>query len=422
MPSISRISVACLSASLACAGGPNPGGLAPGSSTDGRADGGTASVSPDGGTAPAPVTAPVTAPAPAPGWVLARSEDFESVALGSPLWQPDPVPDDGPFADHGAFFRNLGVVPPPAFRLSAPFGQEGWLTVESYTRSAGAPFASFASVVPDPANPRNHVLRIASPAHTDATVVRPTVPLPPRYRVSLRVGFPSFGDGLPGLNGYRGGETAEPFSSDDATRQNGFYWLTILDAPPRPHNNTWIHHHRKVVIDSDNHFPAWMEIYDGRQFTPSGEHPVMMFALDGKGQGTERTGKPFLSFAGGAWQPSGMVRAADAYLPGEWYSVSIERSEGRFTLEISGRFRYGGQTTYRSSIDYAANCVWHFNQSPAEDASRCIDPGYYPSIGPSFPNWPAATTWPDYFMFGDPHTNYYTGEVYYDDVRLEVWR
>jgi len=23
-------------------------------------------------------------------------------------------------------------------------------------------------------------------------------------------------------------------------------------------------------------------------------------------------------------------------------------------------------------------------------------------------------------MFGDPHTNYYRGEVYYDDVRLEV--
>lgn len=28
--------------------------------------------------------------------------------------------------------------------------------------------------------------------------------------------------------------------------------------------------------------------------------------------------------------------------------------------------------------------------------------------------------WPEYFMFGDPHTNYYRGEVYYDDLRLEV--
>jgi hypothetical protein len=25
------------------------------------------------------------------------------------------------------------------------------------------------------------------------------------------------------------------------------------------------------------------------------------------------------------------------------------------------------------------------------------------------------------FLFGDPHTNYYEGQVFYDDVRLEVW-
>ncbi|GAC1535307.1 MAG: hypothetical protein NVS2B9_00460 [Myxococcales bacterium] len=344
------------------------------------------------------------------------------MSLGAPAWQPDPVPDDGPFADRGAFFQKRGVVPPAAYRISSPFGAGGWLTVESYTRSGGAPFANFAAVVADPANPANHVLRIASPAHTDATVIRPTRPLPPRYRISLRVGFADFGDGRPGPNGYRGGETAEPWWRDDATRQNGFYWLSILDALPRPHNNTWIHHHRKVVIDSDNNVPPWMEVFDGKGFIWSGEHPVMMFALDGAGAGTVGAGKPFLSFSGGAWQPSGRIRAVDAYLPREWYRVSIERSDGRFTLEIAGRFKYGGVTVYRSSIDAAANCVWHFNRSPGEAPARCIDDGRYPSLGPEFPNWPAAAGWPDYFMFGDPHTNYYRGEVYYDDVRLEVPR
>ena len=266
------------------------------------------------------------------------------------------------------------------------------------------------------------MLRIASPAHTDGTVVRPTHPLPERYRVSLRVGFPNFGDGRPGLNGYGGGETAEPWSDENATAQNGFYWLTILDSLPRPHNNTWIHHHRKVVIDSDNNVPPWMQIFDGQRFVVSGEHPIMMFALDGKGEGTELTGKPFLSYSEGAWQPSGDIRAVDSYLPGEWYRVSIDRTDGRFTMEISGRFRYGGQTTYRSSIDAAANCVWHFNRSAADDASRCVDEGHLPSLDSSFPNWPAGGTWPDWFMFGDPHTNYYEGDVLYDDVRLEVWR
>ena len=28
---------------------------------------------------------------------------------------------------------------------------------------------------------------------------------------------------------------------------------------------------------------------------------------------------------------------------------------------------------------------------------------------------------PDFFMFGDPHNNYYRGEVFYDDVNLEYW-
>jgi hypothetical protein len=409
-----RIFLACLAAAaVACSRGdaPPPGDPAIGppdaGGTPGQPDASGQPSQPDGGT---------------PGWVVESEEDFQSADLGAPQWQADPVPDDGPFADQGAFFRKQHVVQPQGFRISSAFGRGGWLTLESYTRNRGSPFSSHASIVADPADPSNRVLRIASPAHTDGTVVRPTRPLPERYRVSLRVGFANFGDGRPGLNGYGGGETAEPWSNDDATAQNGFYWLTILDSVPRPHNNTWIHHHRKVVIDSDNNVPPWMQIFDGRQFVVSGEHPIMMFALDGKGQGTELTGKPFLSYSAGAWQPSGDIRAVDSYLPGEWYRVSIERSDGRFTMEISGRFRYGGQSTYRSTIDAAASCVWHFNRSAAEDASRCVDEGHLPSLDASFPNWPAGATWPDWFMFGDPHTNYYEGDVLYDDVRLEVWR
>lgn len=29
---------------------------------------------------------------------------------------------------------------------------------------------------------------------------------------------------------------------------------------------------------------------------------------------------------------------------------------------------------------------------------------------------------PDFFMFGDPHNNYYRGSVYYDDIKLEAWQ
>src|SRR5205823_1412360 len=124
-------------------------------------------------------------------WVTGYHEDFESFAAPPASWQPDSFPDDGPFSDNGTFFRGRGVVPPKAFRATVPLG---WLTVESYTRAENAAFADRFSVVPDPANPANHVLRIASPAHTDATVIRPTDPLPAKYRVSLRIGFADFGD------------------------------------------------------------------------------------------------------------------------------------------------------------------------------------------------------------------------------------
>ena len=305
-----------------------------------------------------------------------------------------------------------GVVPPKAFRTSVPFGDQNWLTAESYTRNDQRPFGDLLSIVPDPSGAPGHVLKLASPAHTDATVIRPSQPLPSKYRVSLRVGFANFGDGKPGLNGYTTGkETAEPWHAADlASGQNGFYWLTILDAMPRPHNNTWIHHHRKVVIDSDNNTPPWMEMWNGSSFNLNGEQPIMMIALDGTQPVSDLYGNPFLSYSAGAWQPSGDIRAVDSYLPNEWYSASIERADGKLTMRISGRFKYGGVRTYTAVVDMAAACVWHFNQTVEEQRAACAGP-----------DWPAGSAFPDWFMFGDPHNNYYQGYVYYDDVQLETW-
>ncbi len=320
--------------------GPSSGGTNGG--TNGGGDGGGGG----GGNGGGPTT---------PGWTVLAREDFESGALPSATFAPDPVPDDGPFSDGGAFFD--GVTPPAAFRASQQFGQGGWLTVESYSRRAGATLAEHVSVVADPAGAANHALRLRSPEHTDGTVVRPTAPLPARYRISLRVGFAAFGDGKAGLNGYdAGSETAGPWwPQEDATTQNGFYWLTILDAQPRPHNNTWIHHHRKVVVDSDNNYPPWMEIWNGSSFVASGEHPIMVIALDGTKTPDPKIGLPFLSYANGAWQASGAIRAVDAYLPRTWYRVTIERAPSAtsggpsYTIEISGRFasRPDEDRTYR---------------------------------------------------------------------------
>src|SRR3954470_19386378 len=107
------------------------------------------------------------------GWAIAYKEDFQQTAVPEAAWAPDPFPDDGPYSDDGAYFRGRGVVPPAGFRISAPLGTDGWLRIESYTRSSATPFHDLASVTGDPADPANRVLRIASPAHTDGTVIRP---------------------------------------------------------------------------------------------------------------------------------------------------------------------------------------------------------------------------------------------------------
>ncbi len=380
---------------------------------------------PDAPATPGPPPAP--AKPGAPGWELVYHEDFEAPAvLGTPpAWTPDTYPDDGPFSDRSDYFLVKGITPPVAHRRSHPLGEDGWLTIESYSRSAATAFADQTEVVPDPDGSDNRVLRLRSPEHTDATVVRSTQALPLRYRVSLRVGHADFGDGVAGgKNGYDGGERAEPWVEYDATRQNGFYWLTILDAVPRPHNNVWIHHHRKVVVDSDNHFPPWMEIFDGTRFVASGERPIMVIAVDGSpgAVGHPLWGKPFLSFSAGQWQPSGTIRAVDSYQPGTWYDVTIERDVDRFTIELRGDFAHGGTRTYRGAIDPAGTCVWHFNRPGEAAPTSCIDETPFAESQSPVPRWPAGQGWPDYFMFGDPHANFYEGQVYYDDIRLEVWR
>lgn len=331
-------------------------------------------------------------------WKVLYEENFDGPAAlfkaGTPAWVADTFQNTDRFSDGGAYFTEHGVKPPAAVRAEGSFGKDGWLSVAAYSRSSQTNFSDLFRVVPDPANPANHVLEVSSPKHTDGLVVRSTKPLPAKYRVCLKVGFASFGDGKPGphsLNGYAGGETDEPWSNGDASLENGFYWLTILDATPRPHNNLWIHHHRKVVIDSDNNKEAWTNIWEGKGWVADGQHPIMMFGLDKNGEDEDSTGRPFLSWSNGALQPSGQIRAVDAYKDNTWYSACIAREETAFVLTVSGDFKWGGQQTYVGTIPLSAN--------------------YGTGEGV-----------PDYFMFGDPHNNYYRGSVYYDDIRLETWQ
>jgi len=315
--------------------------------------------------------------------------------------------DSDRYADNGAYFKekNASFAPPKnAFRSSSRLGQDGWLELQSYSRETSAASDGLAEIVTDPTNPKNHVLRIRSPRHTDATVLRSAGPLPPVYRICARVGYPSFGSSVSEKqNGYLGTERAEPWLDMSSVYENGFYWLAILDSEPSPHNNVYIHHHRKVVIDSDNNdYPddqikggAWSYIWNGKEFLQTGRHMINMFALDRDHRETvynyDRTGQPFVGYSAGKWNVEAevqQVRAVDAYLDNKWYEVCIARTTETYTLKIEGDFQYGGKQNYEASLPVAK--VFH------------------------------ADGFPDYFMLGDPHVNFYRGEMYVDDVRLEV--
>jgi hypothetical protein len=169
-----------------------------------------------------------------------------------PKWRADPAEYQGPYSESGEYFQAQGIVAPEASRSSIDIGEDGWLVAEVYTRTKDPIILDYLDVVPDPQDAKNTVLKISTPHHTDGTIIRSKKTLPPEYRISLRIGYANYGDENE-LNGYdAGNERAEPWVNLPATGHNGFYWFAILDSQPQPHNNIWIHHHRKFVIDSWN--------------------------------------------------------------------------------------------------------------------------------------------------------------------------
>lgn len=357
----------------------------------------------------AALLASCTPPQPEIRWKLVFSEDFESLRLAPAAFKPNTLVETDRHADDGAYFQERAAQAgkpfeaPFSYRSSTRIGAEGWLQLEGYTQDPKRRAAELFSLQPRPSHPGDHVLRLSSLRHNDGAVLRSAQPLPPQYRVCLQAGFARFGNGRLDVehNGYLGNERAGPWLDMSSVFENGHYWLAILSAEPKPRNNVWIHHHRKVVLDSDNNvYPAedggaWTRIWNGKSFVQSGERPVMIFALD-RDHGDypkkyDRTGQPFLSWAADRWNPEALVheiRAADAYLPERWYEVCIQKTVAEYRLSMDGEFKFGGRHKYEAALPRA----------------KVFDPSGSP----------------DYFMTGDPHVNFYRGSMLINDVRLYV--
>ena len=391
-------------------------------------------------------------PAAAARWRLVHHETFDA-PFAEPVWVEDRYGDDSryhvdAFDDDGAFFAERGGAVFAAnlgrfrsFRHSSRYGQDGWLTVELYGRDDdrdGVPETGGRFVS------RNGVAHLISTRHTDGAILRSTRPLPRRYRVEVTVSNIAFGGDRDGAwthggkqNGYDGDEIADPWMFRDgdptprpAVTQNGVYFLCITDyAEPAPHNNVFIHHHRKVVMDTDNnHYApepgampadAWSRVWNpvtGRGEV-DGSRYVSMLWLDGSGFGHDWFGNRFVSYTPGGWKTGDDLIFVDKYLDGEAYTFAIERDDDAYTLSVSGRFHHGGRTTYRGSRRFRdAPVTWHYNQTPAgyageHDEVRTLG-------GRAVHTWPAGSAYPDHFFVGDPHINFYEGTADFDDVKL----
>lgn len=433
--------------------------------------------------------APVAAdPGPAvtglPGWRLVHRETFQRhIDDAAVPWTRDiPGPtspyDVDDYDEDGRFFEAVGgpafsrhLAETHLYRKSLRFGDRGWLTAELAARDTdhdghpdGAPTLTTERV---PHYGPAALLR--EPSHHGGIVIRSTRPLPRSYRVEMTLVTLDFGGQRDGawdypdgrINGYSpdGCKTNHPWATggdftppecewyDVRTDSNGFYFLGIMDYPrTAPHNNVFIHTHRKVAMDAYNRYK-----YTGsglrycnpatRQYEPysagTGNGVNAIFMTD-KRRYTNQPGTDYLmesecGFAMGGAIVS-QVDLRPELMPRHRYTFAIERTDpdgdgpdGGYTMEMSGVFAHIGPATLRYHRKFVqdGHAIWHYNQTPGEyDGSRNTDWTYPGPYGEYVHRdvWPAGSAYPDYLLIGDPHINFYEGSARIGDIRLYVPR
>lgn len=402
-------------------------------------------------------------------WRLVHEETFEkSLTDSSTSWVIDPLGKNSPWAtdhlgDDGDFFHINGgdefrkqLRSFQIYRKRFRFGENGWLTAELAARghSKGKP-DNPPSLQSGKLNGRSVGLLI-DPDSFDGVVIHPTDALPIRYRIEYELVAYEFGGSRKGdwkrggrINGYRndGVQTTHPWSwghdktislSDEqwpnVRGANGFYYLAIVDYPnPAPHNNVFIHTHRKVVIDSYNvQGPGGWEVCDpvAKTYSISDDNVLhMFFAIPGSSLESKAVMQTECGIAygneSGRTQFVGVAKMRPELMPGKTYRFAIERDAKGYTLEASGDFASIGQHTFRYHRDFIAEGrpIWHYNQTPEEYDGSFEKPWTYKGPFGDIAidhSWPKGSAYPDYFVIGDPHLNYYAGTAAIGPIRLYV--
>lgn len=297
-------------------------------------------------------------------------------------------------------------------------------------------------------------------------VIRSTDALPSEYRIEYTLRSIDFGGQRDGsfeyddkYNGYtndvrksnfpwkRDGDfTGESNHNNEnfgeVINENGYYFLSIMDYEnPAPHNNIFIHNHRKVGMDAYNVSASWANSYG--VCNPATEE--IYGQLDPQSSNNAVNG---IFFAGDTFRDESIAYNSFMFetecgsftdeeteytilsnaeiqpelMPEETYQFAIERTENSYVMEMSGDFKHIGETTLRYERDFIEDDrpIWHYNNTPEEydgqfNSTLTFD-GPYGSY--SVEQWPEGSAYPDYFLIGIPHINYYEGSAVVDDIKL----
>src|SRR5690625_693293 len=416
-------------------------------------------------------------------WELVYQEDFEDFDINEKLvqdewihddlaseednrWNVDHLDDNGKYFEvrqGQEFYEKLEEM--KLYRQQVAFGEDDWLTLELAARdfdtSSEQPDESlqpYGEIVDDGTG--NNVLTLNEPEYEGGVLVRSSDELPEQYRIEYDLHNVNFGglneDGEieydDKYNGYS--ETDKELdgfpwtSGEDVKQANGFYYLGIMDYEnPAPHNNVFIHNHRKVVFDSystedlpygqDKKIcnPDSGENYD--YYSEDSAHlPVYLGFTNAYHQNFFNEDLLYPPMAVKS-ECDDVTESDDIYsafeldplvLSGEGhYKMAVERLEDSYVIEVTGKTLYDDEEkTYRYEQLFEnpdnETVVWHYNQSVDEyDGSYNFtgtSEGDYGSY--EVEQWPEDSAYPDYFVIGDPHLNYYEGDAVIDNVSLYV--
>ncbi len=198
-----------------------------------------------------------------------------------------------------------------------------------------------------------------SDSYRDSAFIRSTNPLPKTYKISAVVGDIDYGlDKIEGLHN-------DPDFPEGPLNENGCYLLTITDELPNaPHINLWWHRHRKVFIDVDNN--VWGHGMPDPIFMGYFDKDNSLVTYDGD-QDT--------------WQKEWM--AAVHYKKNVFYKVEIQKTPKEYILRI---YSENNKLLEEGKVDLSK--TYHADHE-------------------------------EYFVIGDPHSNYYQGSMKIKEISLQ---